>query len=279
MKWRWCIPHPRILAHRLFQQWREDDATDLAAALAFYAILALFPFLIFLVALATIVFRTQIEENLLEPLQRLAPTEATKILRTELKSLVQGSTGLLTLGAVGAFWAASSGFAALSRGLNRIYRAPKTRPFWKERAIAAASTLGAALMVLVSGLLLVVIPAIADTVGKAIGNGLLWLRFPVSAAMMMVILAVLYHVLPETKAPIRLITPGSVVAVLVWILASHGFAVYVSHLGSYDITYGTLGGFVILLVWMWISSIAIFLGAELNVAWDRACREDRRRED
>ncbi len=264
------------IAKELYARWQEDFLLDAAAAVAFFGMLALFPFLIFLVSLASLLIDPGIAERLIHDLGRVAPAEVTEILGGEIHTLIaRGSSGLVTLSAIVAFWAASGGITAVIRALNTAYGVKESRPFWKVRLIAFGTTVGAAFFTLLAAVIVVGLPAIPTNL--VISDSLRWLRFPVAGALMMAVWAVLYHLLPDTRVRFRLITPGSVAGVLLWIAASWGFSAYVLHLGRYEVTYGALGSVVILLLWIWISSLALLLGAEINVVLGRSDREDRRR--
>lgn len=246
-------------------RWAEDKAGDFAASITYFGLLAIFPFLLFLVALASVVIDPGQAEKLINELSRVAPGAATEILGGRIRALAAGNNGgLLTVGAVGALWAAAGGVVALMRGLNTVHRVEETRPFWKVRLIALAVTLFAALLSVVSALVMVAAGPVANALGGAVGTLILWLRFPVAALLMIFVWAVLYTVLPNRKLPLRLFSFGAIVGVLLWLAASWGFSVYVSHFGNYDATYGALGGVIVLLVWMYLSSSVLLLGAEMN---------------
>ncbi|NMO15009.1 YihY/virulence factor BrkB family protein [Pyxidicoccus fallax] len=245
-------------------EWTRDDVGDVAGALTFRAILALFPFLLFLVSLAGVLIDPAQAQVLIQELGKVAPQEVTKILGDRITSLAQSNpVGLLTVGGVGAVWAASGGMVALMDSLNTVYGVEEKRPFWKVRGIALLMTLGGAVVAIAAALAVVVTPAIADKLGP-LGTVLTWLRLPIAGVVMMFLWAVLYYVLPDVKQKFRFITPGSVVGVLIWVVASWGFSKYVANFGSYDVNYGAIGGVIVMLLWMWISAQVILLGAEIN---------------
>lgn len=249
----------------LKQEWQGDNVSLVAGALTFFAVLALFPFLLFLVSLAGLIINPEQAAVLVEELGRVAPEAVTQILGNRIRSLAQSnSVGLVTVGALGAVWAASSGVVKLMGVLNTAYDVKESRPFWKVRGIAILVTLVAAVLSIVAALGMVALPGFAGALGEPLGTVLMWLRWPVAALLIMLVWALLYYFLPDTQQSFRLITPGSVVGVLLWLAASWGFSVYVRNFGNYDVTYGALGGVIILLLWMWISSQAVLLGAEIN---------------
>jgi membrane protein len=249
----------------LKREWVKDQVDTVAAALAFFGMLALFPFLIFAVSLAGLIIDPAQASTLISQLYQVAPRAVADILSDRIRVLTTTgqSPGLLTAGALGAIWAASGGVTALMGALNTAYGVEDRRPLWKRRGLAILVTLGAALLVTVASAIAVATPAIAGYFGP-LAPLILWARLPVSALIVALVLAVLYYVLPDVEQEFRFITPGSLVAVALWLLASLGFSFYVRRFGSYEVSYGALGGTVIFMLWMWISSMAVILGAEIN---------------
>ncbi|MCY1022031.1 YihY/virulence factor BrkB family protein [Pyxidicoccus sp. MSG2] len=248
----------------LKSEWKRDDVGDVAGALTFRAILALFPFLLFLVSLAGVIIDPAQAQTLIAELAKVAPQEVVKILGDRINALAESNpVGLLTVGGVGAVWAASSGIVALMDALNAMYGVKESRPFWKLRAIALGVTLGGAVVAIAAAMAILVTPVIADKLGPA-GIVLTWIRLPVAGLVVMFLWAVLYYVLPDVKQTFRFITPGSVVGVIIWVVASWGFSKYVANFGKYDVNYGAIGGVIVMLLWMWISAQTILLGAEIN---------------
>ncbi|MBZ4417787.1 YihY/virulence factor BrkB family protein [Myxococcus sp. RHSTA-1-4] len=259
----------------LKSEWKRDDVGDVAGALTFRAILAIFPFLLFLVSLAGVIIDPAQAQVLIQELSKVAPQEVTKILGDRLNSLAQSNpVGLLTVGGVGAVWAASGGIVALMDALNTAYGVEEKRPLWKLRGIALLVTLGGAVLAIAAALTVVVLPTIAGKLGP-VGPVLTWLRLPFAGLVMMFLWAVLYYVLPDAKQKFRLITPGSVVGVLIWVAASWGFSKYVVNFGKYDVNYGAIGGVIVLLLWMWISSQVVLLGAEINAILEHRSPEGK----
>ena len=250
---------------RLYEEWKHDAIDETGAALTFYSILALFPFLIFLVALASYLITPDKVDALLGQLSQVAPESVTHLISDRLHSLQQMSKGgLVSIGAIGALWSASSGVMALMNALNRAYDVKETRPAWKTRAIGLAATIVAVGLSLLAMFAAVIVPAIAQAIGGPIGAALDWLRLPFAGFLMMMLWALVYWFLPNVKRPFRILTPGSIVGVLVWIAASWGFSQYVRHFGKYEVIYGAVGGVIVLLVWMWVSAQVLLLGAEIN---------------
>jgi membrane protein len=244
---------------------KKDNLSDGAGALTFFGVLALFPFLLFLVSLAGLIIEPAQARALLDELSQVMPKEASSIIGDRLTSLTQDrNVGLLSLGALGAIWAASNGVMAVIRALNLTYGVRDSRPFWKVRGIALLFTLGGGALGLLATLATVATPPLAAAIGGPIGTAILLLRIPLAALLLLFVWALAYYVLPDVEQDFKFITPGSVVGVTVWIIASLGFSVYVSNFGKYDATYGSLGGVIVLLLWMWISAQVLLLGAEIN---------------
>ncbi len=249
----------------LARRYQDDEVSNVAGAVTFFGVLALFPFLLFLVALAGLFIDPREADALIQQLSKVAPGDVSRILGSQIHSLSQSSsTSLLTMSVLFAVFSASSGVVALIQALNRAYGVEEKRPFWKVRLVALGATLSAAALSLLAILLALGFPAIASAVGHPLGTLILWLRMPVAGVVMMFVWALLYYFLPDTEQAFKLITPGSVVGVVVWVLASWGFSVYVSHFGNYQATYGALGGIIVMLLWMWISSQVVLIGAEIN---------------
>jgi membrane protein len=228
-------------------------------------VLALFPFLLFAVALASYVISPATIHALLDELAAVSPGPVAQLVGARVVALQQSQHGgLLTFGAVAAIYATSSGISSLIDGLNRAYDVVETRPFWKRRGIALLTTLCAGLMALVAALIAVAVPAVAKAIGGPIGLAIDWARLPAAGLLMMVLWALLYRFLPNVKLPFKILTPGSLSGVLIWIAASWGFSMYVKHFGKYEITYGAMGGVIVLLIWMWVSAQVLLLGAEIN---------------
>jgi membrane protein len=261
----------------LKNEYTTDRVGDVAGNLTFKGVLAIFPFLIFLVALASLLLTPESTQSIIQGMGKVAPAEVTKIFSEQIKSLQEeGGAGLLTVSAVGAIWAASNGVIALMAALNTAYDVKEGRPWWKVRLIAIGATLFAAVMSLVAGLAAVATPAVAHFLGEPLGTIMLWLRLPAAGIVMMAVWAVLYYFLPDTEQKFAFITPGSVAGVLIWVLASYGFSVYVANFGKYEATYGALGGVVVLLLWMWISAQVLLIGAEINALIEHRSPDGKR---
>jgi membrane protein len=255
----------------------EDGVTDLAATITYYGILALFPFVLFLVALASVIISPEDAKRIVDQLSAVAPGPVTQILGQRIQQLGgQQNVSLLGFGAVAAIWAASGGITSVMGALNRCYDVKEGRPWWKVRLIAILMTLVAGALALVAALGVVAVPPVAGWIGGPLGTAILWLRLPAAGVVMMFLWALLYYVLPDVEQRFKFITPGSVMGVVVWVIASVGFSQYVSHFGSYDKTYGSLGGVIVLLLWMWLSSLVLIGGAEVNAFVEHVSPEGKR---
>lgn len=264
----------------IWNRYTRTSVGDVAAALTFYAVLGLFPFLLFLVALASLFVDASVADELVEHLSHVAPNDVTSILSGVLHELGRNKrVGLLTLGAVLAVWSASGAAAALMTSLNVAYGVKETRGFIKRRLIALEATLVAAGLVLLAGLVTILIPPVLQLLHIPWVDSVLWLRLPLGALLTMVAWNFLYWLLPNrTNKRLALVTPGSILGVCLWVLASIGFSIYVNNYASYNATYGALGGIIVLLFWMWISAQALVLGAEidavtLRLACDKASEQ------
>jgi membrane protein len=260
----------------LKNEYTRDKVSDVAGSLTFFGVLAVFPFLLFLVSLASVIIDPAQAQVLIQELARVAPREVVTIIGDRLKSLAAGdNVGLLTVGAVGAVWAASGGIVALMNSLNTVYGVEEKRPFWKVRGLALLSTLVAAAVSIISAAVAVATPAIANKLGGPFPTLVAWLRLPLAGLMMMFLWALLYYALPDVKQKFKFITPGSIVGVIIWVLASWGFSKYVANFGSYDANYGAIGGVIVLLLWMWISAQVILIGAEINAILEHRSPEGK----
>lgn len=246
-------------------EWSEHRIGDTAGALTYAGVLSLFPFLLCLVALASLVMAPQRAESIIQQAGKIAPPAATQLLADRIEALIRAQSGtLFGLSLLGAIWAASGGMNVLIRAMNVVYGAREGRPFWKVRGLAVLMTLATAALAIVALLVAVFAPVAGQAIGGPIEPLFTYARFPVAAFLMMLLWALLYWALPDVERRFRFFTPGSIIGVAIWLLASWGFSQYVQHFGSYEKTYGTLGGIIVLLVWMGISAQVLLLGAEIN---------------
>ena len=266
---------------RTVSEFKEDALTDSAAALTYYAVLSIFPALIALVSIVGLVFDpARITKALTDLVSEVGPASAVETFKGPIESITasSGTAGLgLILGLAGALWTASGYVGAFMRASNAIYEIEEGRPFWKLRPLQIFVTLILELMLAIVVLGLIVSGPLATAIGNAVGVGDTALtlfniaKWPLLLVIVAVMVAVLYYAAPNAKLPgFKWISPGSVLAVVIWILASAAFAFYVANFGSYDKTYGALGGVITFLVWMWITNLAVLFGAELNAELERS---------
>jgi len=266
---------------RTVKEFQEDNLTDWAAALTYYAILALFPGILVLVALLGVLGQLPDTFNaLLEIARQVAPPSAVDSIAGPIESVIkqkQAAGPLLGVGLLSALWAASGYIGAFMRAANVIYEVKEGRPFWKLRPLQILVTIVMVLLLAVVAIGIVITGPLAEAVGNVIGLGDLavtaWSygKWPVMLIVIMGMFAALYWVAPNVKHPhFRWVSPGGIVAVLLWILASVAFGLYVANFSSYDKTYGSLGGAITFLVWLWVTNIALLLGAEFDAELERA---------
>jgi membrane protein len=266
---------------RTVKEFKHDNLTDWGAALTYYAVLSLFPAIIALVSiLGIVVDRATITRVLTDTISSIGPASAVDTFKKPIEQ-VTGNSGtagiMLIVGLALALWSASGYIGAFMRASNAIYERDEGRPFYKLRPIQLAVTLVLVLIAALVVLSLILTGPIAKSIGDAVGLGAtavtVWniAKWPVMLVVMMVGLAILYYWAPNAKQPkFRWISPGSVLAVVVWVVASALFALYVAKFSSYNKTYGALGGVVVFLVWLWITNLAILFGAELNAETERS---------
>jgi membrane protein len=263
---------------RTVAEFREDNLTDWAAALTYYAVLAIFPALIVLVSILGLVGESA-TQPLIDNLGTVAPGPAKEIFTSAIENLQgdQGAAGVLfVVGLLAALWSASGYVAAFMRASNAIYDMEEGRPIWKTLPVRVGLTIVLLLLLAVSTIAVVLTGGLAEKVGDLVGLGSTvvdaWniAKWPVLLLVVSFMFALLYWAAPNVKHPgFRWISPGGVLAVIGWLIASGAFALYVSNFGSYNKTYGALGGVVVFLVWLWISNIMILLGAEFNAELER----------
>lgn len=270
----------RGVLSRTVREFRDDALMDRAAALTYYAVLSIFPALIAMVSIVGLFGDPRATtDSLSEIVESVGPESAASTFQGPIEQVTsnRGAAGVLFFVGVGlAIWTASGYVGAFGRAANEIYEVEEGRPFWKLRPLQLAITL---LMVVLLALVLVALVLtgpLASAVGDAVGLGdsavTAWniAKWPVLLVVVIFMFGVLYYLSPNVKVPgSRWITPGSIVALVLWIVASAAFAFYVANFGSYDKTYGTLGGVITFLVWLWIGNIAVLLGVELNAELER----------
>lgn len=261
----------RDLLRRLYGKYSTDGVSDAAAALGYYFLFSFFPFLLFVVALCAYLPLEAPVEQFLGRVRPMVPAEAMALADAHLRGLLSHQRPhLLTLGLLGSLWSASRGVDSLRAALNRAYGVTESRPLWRTELLTWSVTVAGALLVVVGAFALVAGGRVglwlAHNVGIESGfpSVMHWLRWPVLGATFLATVALAYRVLPDVALRLRSIVPGAAVGALAWALATWGFGKYVAAFGGYDITYGSLGGVVILLTWLYLSGFAALAGGELN---------------
>jgi membrane protein len=264
---------------RAVRGFRDDRLTDWAAVLTYYGILSIFPAMLALVAVLGL-FGSQATQPLLDNVSTLAPGPVQDILTQSLSSLEQSQSGAGLFAIIGiavAIWSASGYIAAFMRAANAVYDIPEGRPIWKILPLRVAVTVVLVILLAVSALIVVFTGGVAQRAGEVLGIGdtgvTVWnvAKWPVLLFAVALILAILYWAAPNVRLPgFRWITPGSALAVLLWVAASAAFGFYVANFGSYNKTYGTLAGVVIFLIWLWVTNLAVLFGVEVDAELQRA---------
>ena len=269
----------RATLKRTVKEFQNDNLTDWAAALTYYAVLAIFPALIALISILGLVGDSA-TQALLDNLTKLTPGTANQVITDAIENITssESAAGLgLVLGIAGALFSASGYVGGFSRASNAIYEVEEGRPFWKLRPIQIAITTVMITLLAICALAIVVTGPVAEQVGNLVGAGdaavAAWdiAKWPVIALVVTTLVAILYWAAPNVKQPaFKWITPGGILAVVLWVLASALFAFYVASFSSYNATYGSIAGVIVFLVWLWITNLAILLGAELNAELERS---------
>ncbi|MFF3336496.1 YihY/virulence factor BrkB family protein [Streptomyces sp. NPDC002888] len=263
----------RAVLRGTLKEFKKDELADRAAALTYYGILALFPALLALISLLGVVGQSATQQ-VLDNIQNLAPGAAQDVLRNAVQQM-QGNAGvgsvMAIVGLVLAVWSASGYVAAFIRSANAVYDVPEGRPVWKVLPVRVGVTVVLMVMAVISALIVVFTGGLARQVGTALGVGdtalTVWsiAKWPVLVILVTIMIAILYWATPNARVRgFRWITPGSFLALVIWMIASAGFALYVANFASYNKTYGTLAGVIIFLVWLWITNLAILLGLEFD---------------
>lgn len=269
---------PGVL-RRTIREFREDNVTDWAAALTYYGILSIFPALLAVVSVLGVIGKSA-TQPLINNLSTIAPGPAQKIFTSAIQNLQnsRGAAGVLFIvGILGAIWSASGYVAAFMRASNSIYDIEEGRPIWMTVPIRVVTTIVLLTLLALAAVGVVVTGGLARQIGNLIGVGstavTVWdiAKWPVLLLVVSFMFAILYWVAPNVRHPgFRWVSPGGIFAVVVWVAASALFALYVANFSSYNKTYGALAAVIIFLVWLWISNIAVLLGAELNAELERA---------
>jgi membrane protein len=265
------------LIRRTVKDSIQDDVAGIAAQLSYYFFLALFPALLFLVALASFFPLYNVNDELLRVLGPVAPREVLTLLQEQLTHLSNsGDGGLLSIGLLMALWSSSAAMVSIIDAMNRAYDIEDSRPWWKRRLVAIALTTGLALFILTSFGLIVAGPWIANWLGRTFGIAPVFttswkiLQWPIAFLLASTGFGFVYFFAPDAEQEWVWITPGALTATLLWLVASLVFRVYVVNFGNYNEAYGALGAIILTLLWFYITGLAMVLGAELSAEIHRA---------
>ncbi|AZD37599.1 Inner membrane protein YihY, formerly thought to be RNase BN [Pseudomonas chlororaphis subsp. aurantiaca] len=265
------LPLHRVLV-RTVTEFIDDEMSTYASALAYQMLFSLFPFILFLIALIGFLHLPDFFSWLRLQSELVLPPQALEQVNPVIDQLQQSKGGLLSVGIVIALYTASAGVRLMMSAMNAAYDVVEKRPLWKRFPLSIFYTVGIAGMLLVAAALMVLGPQVMGWIAAQVGLEdfivTVWtiLRWPVIVILMMVAVALIYYVMPDVKQEFRFITPGSVLAVVVWIIASLGFAFYVKTFANYNAMYGSIGAIIVLLLYFYISSAVLLLGAEMNAA-------------
>ncbi|MET4093610.1 YihY/virulence factor BrkB family protein [Arthrobacter sp. UYCu712] len=272
-------PSWQYIAKKTLREFTKDQCPDLAAALTYYSVLSLFPALLALVSLLGIFGQAEKTTGaLLDIVQGFAPPDTMDAIREPVQQLSSSSAAGFTLaiGIVTALWSASGYVGAFARAMNRVYEIDEGRPFIKLRGTVLGVTVVNMLIVVVLAAMLVLTGPVAESVGNAIGLGgaflTVWniVKWPVMVLLVVLAIAILYYATPNVKQPrFRWMSLGSFIALVIFLLASLGFAFYVANFSSYNKTYGAIGGVIVALLWLWILNISLLFGAEFDAEMER----------
>lgn len=268
------------ILRRTVSAFREDQCTDLAAALTYYAVLALFPGLLAVVSILGLVGANneKVRSTILDVFRPLVDSTTLDTIRTLIDQLSSSQAGgyALALGIAGALWSASAYVGAFGRAMNRVYGVPEGRPFWKLRPLQVLITVITVALCIVGIFILIISGPVARSVGDALTIGdtalQVWniAKWPVLAIVVCLAVALLFYMTPNVRQPrFRWVSPGAFVAIIVWVAASVGFAFYVGNFSSYNRTYGSLAAVIIALLWLWLTNLALMFGAELDAELER----------
>jgi membrane protein len=265
------------LLKRTSRETLADNGLGLAAQLSYYFFFSLFPALLVGIALAGFLPSQDLVGSVVAMFGGILPAEVIQIIQAQLTKIGQADQGgILTFGMAAAIWSSSAAMVALIDALNRAYDVEDARPWWKQRLIAVLLTIGVAVFILVSFALVVAGPQLAEFVARLTGLGglLEWTwkiaQWPLVVALVAAAFAFIYYFAPDVDQDFVWLTPGSLLAALLWLASSLVFRVYVVNFGSYIETYGAIGGVMVLLLWLYLSGLAVVIGAELNAEIEHA---------
>ena len=267
----------KVLVKRVYRQFVDHGVSDTAATLSYYFIFSLFPFLFFLATLTAYLPLKGTVDSLIERIRPVLPSEAVDLIHQHLTELIaQPRPRFVTISLLFTLYSASRGIDAVRKGLNLAYDVNERRRWWRTELMAFGATIGGALLLLIGVAALVAGGDAGDWIAQHLGieSEYLfvwrWARWPVTTAAVMLCAALSYYFLPNVKTKFKYITPGSVLGTLSWLGASYGFSVYVGHFGRYNVTYGSIGGVIILMTWFFMSGFIFLMGGEINAILEHA---------
>jgi membrane protein len=265
------------LARRTWREAIDDDVLGLAAQLSYYFFLALFPAILFLLALASFFPLSDTTDDVGRLLGPFVSPQVLELIQEQMRRLAHNENGgLLTFGVAAALWSSSAALVSIVGAINRAYDIEEGRPWWRVRLVAIGLTFGVALLVLVAFALVLVGPTVAERLGRATGWGApfewtwLVLQWPLVFALVTTGIGLIYYFGPDADQDWAWITPGAVAATMLWLLVSLLFKLYIANFTDYEASYGTVGSVIVVLLWFYVSGIALLAGAELNAEIERA---------
>jgi len=277
--WRLGGLSPRQLVRRLWAEFWEDEVLDRAAALAYYFLFALFPSLLFLTALVGL-FPGALMDTFMTYISQVVPPDAASMIRKTLEQVIAGAgSGVLSFGFVLALWSASSGMASVMSALNIAYGVDDPRPWWKRRLVAIVLTVGYSIFVILALAFMVFGPHLGSAAVARFGLGQLYATawslasIPLALLFALVGVALVYYFAPAVEQEWRWLTPGSTFTLVTWLAMSFALREYVGRFSNYNATYGSIGGVILLLLWLYLSSVVLLLGAEINSEIEHAAAD------
>jgi membrane protein len=264
------------LIKRTIKDMSADDVLGLAAQMAYYFLFALAPAIVCVIAVASYL-PPGFLQNAIQSLSGFAPPDVVQILREQLTQISQGQHGgLLTFGLLLAIWSSSAAMVSIITSLNKAYDLEEARPWWKVRLTAILLTVGVALFVVLAFAFVMMGPSLIQQLAAQVGLGPMfatvwdYARWPVALALIALGIGLVYYFAPDAEQDWEWITPGAVLATVLWLVASVGFKIYVANFGNYNESYGSLGGVIVLMLWFYISALAVLVGAEMNAEIEHA---------
>jgi membrane protein len=270
----------RELGTRTWTELWEDELLDRAAALSYYFVFALFPTLLFLTALVGLLPGADLIERLMASAREVLPADAASLLARTLAEIQRGAGGgVLSVGVLAALWGASKGMTAIIATLNVVYEVESPRPWWRRQLVSLALTLAFSAFAVGAQVTLVFGERIGQGLAAWVGVGHAftvlwsWVQWPLGLLFLLTGIDLVYHFAPAVRQRWHWLTPGSVLAVVAWILTSVGLRLYVSRFADYNATYGSIGGAILLLLWLYLSGLALLVGGEVNAVIAKAASE------